>query len=682
MLECGPATKSRRSIKGNPNAAVPLDSPEATQMLSRLDMDQPAETPAELPKFVDPPKPETPPSAPMDPAQQTPEPVPETIPPDQPLPEEYAAPEAESGSSAEYAEELEYEEAYEEESIATGKGKLYAIIGGVAALIIGLIILFPGGGEKKQPEDAEVTAPIEKGADANSFASYGFHSLLDEAVLRKANTAFSSDNKSGPSVPFPENDNWKFISDSKTLQGTAEQGRNENKNTRTVLRFIHESLSGFEFGVAFSVAGKGGGPQFQFSEIGAQTAAGLTFGFKEKEGGLGQVRSGGMQVQITTATSKIPASMTALYEELTKSGSVTEDVAKHYYLAARFDGKSVLLRDSTMDNWREATVDPASIARYAVDALHSVRLMDAAAKGSRKLTVKRYLLRNLTVGSEQSQKAVEQGESEDLMTGLTLDQSNQDGNDWSSRASADLAILSEGVKFLGLQAPVMTPLCVFGPQAFPIHTAEIKSGKKILSPEEREETIEAPIVAAVRAGRGKIVAFGSMKALYSEIGDNNRLVLNAIRWMDPSGSKTVGVRNFNNVITYLKRNGIKAQVIGGSGYHKQAETFDIICVPASIFDSHHFKNDIAKLIREKGMGVLVAGDVGPWRRKNPEGDLAASYYGNQFLARFGITWAHGSAPTNAPNGLAVTAPPRPLTHSGKALQSVLNCETADVQDSA
>ena len=53
MMNCAAPSMSRRSIHGNANAAVSLDSPEASAMLTELDRE--SSRPQELPKFVDPP---------------------------------------------------------------------------------------------------------------------------------------------------------------------------------------------------------------------------------------------------------------------------------------------------------------------------------------------------------------------------------------------------------------------------------------------------------------------------------------------------------------------------------------------------------------------------------------------------------------------------------------------------
>jgi hypothetical protein len=215
----------------------------------------------------------------------------------------------------------------------------------------------------------------------------------------------------------------------------------------------------------------------------------------------------------------------------------------------------------------------------------------------------------------------------------------------ATAAAGDLDELLEGVRNIGVPG-VPGTLSVFGDKAFPVLCADTAS-----SP--------APVVAAARIGRGRVVVFAHngyfSKAMLRQ-ADTGRLLRNAFTWVARSKKKLGVARNA------ALRGFLGAEDAGGD-----LKRFDAVYLPIADLDDGEVEA-LRKFVR-KG-GGLVSGFPGwGWQQLNPGKDLATQNAGNRLLAPAGIVFGRGFTKV-PPNRLLAVRRASPLTHAIDALDAL------------
>ncbi|MCK4294717.1 MAG: M60 family metallopeptidase [Planctomycetes bacterium] len=242
----------------------------------------------------------------------------------------------------------------------------------------------------------------------------------------------------------------------------------------------------------------------------------------------------------------------------------------------------------------------------------------------------------------------------------------------ASAGEKDLASLLDGVSQIAAPG-IPGPLCVFEDGAFPVVAGNIEGAR-------------APVVAAARMGKGRVVAFGHTDYLSGGTlakNDTGRLMLNAIRWA--AGKQTAGENKIGVALyrvagpqEYLERNGFKTRVIVGGQLAKQLKAIDVLCVyPARVRDEGDLE---AMRAYVRSGGGLVAADLGwGWLQLNRGKTLQEDHPGNRLLAPAGIMWADGYLRKTGSSGYVVSGPPSKLLGVNRAIEALQQHENGSAK---
>jgi hypothetical protein len=255
-----------------------------------------------------------------------------------------------------------------------------------------------------------------------------------------------------------------------------------------------------------------------------------------------------------------------------------------------------------------------------------------------------------------------------------------------------MAALLDGVTRIAAPG-VPGPLCVFGDGAFPVVTGGCSGASR------------APVVAAARWGRGRVVVFGHTGYFDEDTlraGGTGELMRNAIRWaagkpaaggIPPRVPVTssvgkgegkagdgvaslprVAVLHQRGLLGYLKGHDWPAEEPEGSDWPQKLQGYAILCLnPHSL----HTDEQIAAVARfVKAGGGLVMADLGwGWLQLHPGQNLLEHHAGNRLLGPAGIVWADGYLDRTADIGFAASPRPSPLTHGSRALEALIAHDT-------
>ncbi len=223
-------------------------------------------------------------------------------------------------------------------------------------------------------------------------------------------------------------------------------------------------------------------------------------------------------------------------------------------------------------------------------------------------------------------------------------------------ANADRAFLTQGVKQIGSPG-IPGPVCLLNDRAFAVVMGRV----------DRQQ---APVVAAGRLGKGRVVAFGH-EGYFSDLktADAGRFLLNCTRWAAGGKAKpAVGLRGFGALQAHLKKAGMAVRPLGGGQWSKKLDGLDVVVTsPAGLRPG-----DVAALraFVAAGGGVLAGIPAWGWKQLNPGKSLGAELPGNRLFAEAGIVWADGYQRDTASGGFAVgDAMPR-MAHAGRALDAL------------
>jgi len=223
----------------------------------------------------------------------------------------------------------------------------------------------------------------------------------------------------------------------------------------------------------------------------------------------------------------------------------------------------------------------------------------------------------------------------------------------------DLNALLDGVAQIGAPGAPGT-LCVFGEKAFGVVTGG--AGR----------SIHAPLVAAARMGKGRVVAFGhdgyfGQGAL--AVADTGRLMLNAVRWAAGKHAPRVAVHGQPGLLAFLQKQKLHATALDGAGWREKLKGFDVLCVHPNHFSARERSEAVERFLRDGG--GLVAGDTGwGWLQLHPGKTLQADHPGNRLLAPAGLVWSDGTLRRTSKVGFAAKPLPPELCHAGRALESL------------
>ena len=227
----------------------------------------------------------------------------------------------------------------------------------------------------------------------------------------------------------------------------------------------------------------------------------------------------------------------------------------------------------------------------------------------------------------------------------------------------DLDALLAGVAEIGAPG-VPGPLCVYGPEAFPVIVGRTWAG-----------SFRAPVVAAGRWQAGRVVVLGYggyFDRATLDAADTGRFMTNALHWAAGAGTQ----------------DGLRIGVVSDAGRGElrdwlttaRQDAVDVALTPGSLGAVDVVALDVwnqsvpelrALQAFVRGGGGLVTASAGwGWAQLHPDLDLVNDYAGNRLLAPIGIQWPYDWLRRTSPEGYSVDGHPAELTHAGKALDAV------------
>lgn len=202
------------------------------------------------------------------------------------------------------------------------------------------------------------------------------------------------------------------------------------------------------------------------------------------------------------------------------------------------------------------------------------------------------------------------------------------------------------------------PLCVFGPNAFPVIVDDAKS--------------PAPVIAAGSLGDGRVVAFGHEGYFGAEAlrtADTARLMANLVTWAgarSPQHTHVVGLHRCPDLEAALKPLDVRCRVMDGS---LSLNGIDVLILPAG--EIHD--NDLPALTAfVRGGGGVIAGLPGwGYLQTHPAASsLAADLPANKLFAPAGIVWADGTIDVGSTHRLTARPDLPKLLNASAALDAI------------
>lgn len=236
----------------------------------------------------------------------------------------------------------------------------------------------------------------------------------------------------------------------------------------------------------------------------------------------------------------------------------------------------------------------------------------------------------------------------------------------------DRARLVDGVREIAAPG-VPGPLVVAGLDAFVVAYGPFD-----------DDGIQAPVVAAARWEKGRVIAFGHsgyLDAANWDIADTGRLLANGIAWASAGraeiaqrGSENaandrlrVGLIHDRGLADALNSRGFDAQSLECADLIKRIASFDVICLGQSDLDEQAMRS-IAAYVRSGG-GLIMAGLGWGWLQLRP-GLSLEEHPGNRLLNDVGIAWADGTLDRSSARGFSVGAEVPRDCHAMDAMRSL------------
>ncbi len=222
--------------------------------------------------------------------------------------------------------------------------------------------------------------------------------------------------------------------------------------------------------------------------------------------------------------------------------------------------------------------------------------------------------------------------------------------------AADLNLILDGVSEIAAPG-VPGPLCVFGPDAFPLVVGGASGG-----------TVE-PVAAAGRLGSGRVAALGH--GGYTGKGtldaaDTGRLMDNLIRWAAAgAGSPRVGVYQDANLVQTLVERGFDARAVSLD----EVDSVEVLFAPS--WNNPQAEIEALQAWVRAGGGLITASTGWGWQQLHADRDILTDFGGNRLLAPAGIAWADAYLSTTSAAGYDASSPPPALTHAAIATERLV-----------
>lgn len=228
-------------------------------------------------------------------------------------------------------------------------------------------------------------------------------------------------------------------------------------------------------------------------------------------------------------------------------------------------------------------------------------------------------------------------------------------------AIADPQALLQGVK--EITGPCcLGPLVVSDGNAFPL----------VLG---KDHDFRAPVVAAARLGKGRVVAFGHHGYFDKDaLGkpDGGRLIVNTVAWAGGREDSAcqlirVGVLGAPHLVAYLKEQGFQVEALDGEAWGDRLDGIGVLCLaPSALSESETLS--VATWVRS-GHGLIAAEKGSDWLGAHP-GKEMSEYPGNVLLRGTGILWAEGDLGRPEGAGCLGTDPSSGLACADTALGAI------------
>lgn len=223
----------------------------------------------------------------------------------------------------------------------------------------------------------------------------------------------------------------------------------------------------------------------------------------------------------------------------------------------------------------------------------------------------------------------------------------------------------DGVAEIGAPG-VPGPLCVFGEQAFVVVTGQLN------------RQAQAPVVAATKWGKGKVVVFGHTGYLSREtlqIADTGRLMQNAVNWAGDARTAAqtdelrIGVLGAPGAAQYLQQTHKRVAKLDGVNWRAALKEVDVLCADGRAYANANDRNLLSAFVK-RGGGLVVANLGWGWLQSHQDATLGVDHPGNQLLASAGVVWADGYLDRTTQKGYAINREALALTHAGVALDKL------------
>lgn len=183
----------------------------------------------------------------------------------------------------------------------------------------------------------------------------------------------------------------------------------------------------------------------------------------------------------------------------------------------------------------------------------------------------------------------------------------------------------------------------------------------------------APVVAAVREGKLRLVAFGHDGFLLPEalqVGDTGRLLLNSLRWAGAKPDPRIATFDLEPLLGWLREHKQDARAVDLS----QADALRDVDV--LVVNGHKLNDTHEAALRawiDRG-GALVAGTTGwGWNYFMPEKNMARDFVLGRILSPHGIAWSTSTLSRTSPLGFTAAqnaqASTWSLLHADSALEA-------------
>ena len=201
------------------------------------------------------------------------------------------------------------------------------------------------------------------------------------------------------------------------------------------------------------------------------------------------------------------------------------------------------------------------------------------------------------------------------------------------------------------------------PQAFPLIVGNCGRGKI------------APVAAASRLGKGRIVALSHNGYFNKPSGDTGQLLLNAVRWAAgmKAGEQTglrVAVRSKRELVQFLESQQIPVAAADGAAWQSLLKQCQVFCIDTSFDNESALLPALTDFVRSGG-GLVTAGTGWGWAQLHPGKTIEDDYLGNRLLVNAGLVTSGAIASGNAEKQFLVTRPPLPLSSASTALDRLV-----------